>query len=521
MDRIRGLRGIFIAGVMLLTAACGGLAGEPEVVATLPPRPTPADVTTLMNAADTVVGARIFAENCARCHGAEGKGDGEFVQTGQVAAMADFTDPATTQAISPAEWYATIRDGRIEKLMPPWGEALSAAEIAAVAQYTYHLADQTGDMVTTTDPQPAAVAPPATTGTIHGTVTNGTTDSPVTDADLQATLYVMNAESSEQGLTAPVINGEFTIPNVQFVHGDAYVVAITYQGMQFMSKAATPASDAGTLEIPITLYDKTTDAAQIEIVLFLTEVQRQGDTVMFTQIIQFDNLSQSAYVNATPLANDQTVSVYMPLPDGARLMTSALQPQYVFSEAQNVVYDTQPVLPGERRTLHIAYTMPFRDDASVTVNMPYRMNNQAEIMLPPNMFTLVSEQFSAQGTQEFASGTYDDYLAAPVAQGEALHFRLRPAAEPMNPNIPVAIGLSLAGIGLMTFSAVMYIHSNRMMRLQTATRQHTIETLARDIAALDARHEQGKINERKYRQQRTALKQQLAALVGKTPPNNP
>jgi hypothetical protein len=108
-----------------------------------------------------------------------------------------------------------------------------------------------------------------------------------------------------------------------------------------------------------------------------------------------------------------------------------------------------------------------------------------------------------------------------VAQGEALHFRLRPAAEPMNPNIPVAIGLSLAGIGLMTFSAVMYIHSNRMMRLQTATQQHTIETLARDIAALDARHEQGKINERKYRQQRTALKQQLAALVGKTPPNNP
>ena len=121
-------------------AGCGGLAGERRIVASLPPAtdaPTLEPYPILLP--DVALGAQVFAANCTRCHGADGKGGGELVQNGQVAKPADFTNRATTTAQTPADFFATITNGKIENLMPPWGDALSADERWAAAMYTYTL----------------------------------------------------------------------------------------------------------------------------------------------------------------------------------------------------------------------------------------------------------------------------------------------------------------------------------------------------------------------------------------------
>ncbi|MEP7294502.1 MAG: c-type cytochrome, partial [Chloroflexota bacterium] len=123
-----------------LLAGCGGLAGEPRIVATLPPAtPLPTAAPYPADYPDVALGAQIFAANCTRCHGADGKGNGELVQSGQVAKAADFTDPATSADQRPSDFYATITDGKIESLMPPWADALSDDERWAVALYSYTL----------------------------------------------------------------------------------------------------------------------------------------------------------------------------------------------------------------------------------------------------------------------------------------------------------------------------------------------------------------------------------------------
>jgi mono/diheme cytochrome c family protein len=128
------------AGLGAFLAGCGGLAGEPRIVASLPPA---TDVPTLepypVSLPDVALGAQVFATNCTRCHGADGKGTGELVQNGQLAKLADFTDRATTIDQTPADFFATITNGKIENLMPPWGDALSAEERWAAAMYTYTL----------------------------------------------------------------------------------------------------------------------------------------------------------------------------------------------------------------------------------------------------------------------------------------------------------------------------------------------------------------------------------------------
>jgi mono/diheme cytochrome c family protein len=132
----QGIRRIVSLVSLLMLAGCG-LASEPVVIATIPPAMP--DAVALLADADLSLGARVFAENCTECHGLSGKGDGNLVQSGQVKAPVDFTGPAAIANVSPEDWLAVIRDGRIENLMPPWGNSLAPHELAAVAMYTYSL----------------------------------------------------------------------------------------------------------------------------------------------------------------------------------------------------------------------------------------------------------------------------------------------------------------------------------------------------------------------------------------------
>ena len=124
---------------MLIAVGCTGLAGEPEIVRTIPvpPTPLPAMSQNLDTPVSLMNGATIYAQNCSRCHGVGGAGDGEFVASGQIEMISDFTDPQTTRDQSLQTWYDTITNGRLEQLMPPWENALSAQERWAVALYTY------------------------------------------------------------------------------------------------------------------------------------------------------------------------------------------------------------------------------------------------------------------------------------------------------------------------------------------------------------------------------------------------
>lgn len=129
-----------LAAALVLLAGCQGLGGEPRIVSSLqPPTPVPTEPAFPAMPADMASGASIFAARCTDCHGAGGAGDGPLVQSGQVVNAGNFLDPATMRAQRPLEWFSTITNGRLENLMPPWRDALSAQQRWDVAYYTYTL----------------------------------------------------------------------------------------------------------------------------------------------------------------------------------------------------------------------------------------------------------------------------------------------------------------------------------------------------------------------------------------------
>jgi mono/diheme cytochrome c family protein len=83
-------------------------------------------------APDEPTGAKVFADKCAECHGAAGKGGGPMKTP-------DFTNPAVQAAVPEAAVIRVIHDGKPGTAMPAWNGKLSDAEINAVAGFVKSL----------------------------------------------------------------------------------------------------------------------------------------------------------------------------------------------------------------------------------------------------------------------------------------------------------------------------------------------------------------------------------------------
>lgn len=85
--------------------------------------------TVSANAAAAGSPAQIYAKNCARCHGADGKGDTEL---GRLNEVPDLTS-GHVKGKSVKSMTNIIKNG--EGSMPAFGKKLTAKDIAALVKY--------------------------------------------------------------------------------------------------------------------------------------------------------------------------------------------------------------------------------------------------------------------------------------------------------------------------------------------------------------------------------------------------
>lgn len=93
-------------------------------------------------------GQELFTQNCAACHGSDGRGDGVFAQdpsdtTGidslgnDVVQPPDFSNPKLTFGASPALLQGKILRGGMGTGMPSWGQIFSEEQIWALVDYLW------------------------------------------------------------------------------------------------------------------------------------------------------------------------------------------------------------------------------------------------------------------------------------------------------------------------------------------------------------------------------------------------
>jgi len=107
---------------VILVIVVVALVARPEISQAAPPAQAPDTPPSVSG------GGALWGENCLPCHGPLGQGDGPTAETiGKP--LPNFADPQVARQHSPAENFETIKNGRIENLMPPWGNRLDDKQI--------------------------------------------------------------------------------------------------------------------------------------------------------------------------------------------------------------------------------------------------------------------------------------------------------------------------------------------------------------------------------------------------------
>ncbi len=534
---------------------------------------------------DAAVGLAIYNERCTVCHGDTAQGDGPQAVEAGLEPRA-FADPDFRLTAQPQRMYDFITNGNLANGMPPFGSTSSnpIAEmdrwhlIAAIYSFSTPpesialgeeivteqggadwpdtnywftrtnedvLADlEAGDFGLDTadlsDEEKMAVvdygrsqsylfldpfAPPEpiAEAVISGQVTNGSTDELVTEGPVTLRAFTFDLEEMLNETTELDEDGRYTFTVTDVDPNWVYLVSVENDDLTFNSSAAQIERSDPELDLPVTVYDKTTDSSVIDVEQIHLVLSFVTDKVQVSELYVFNNNDTAVFVGETGNTEDGTVEIFLPAGAENVDFRRALGSFDNFVAATEVVptetgwADTVAVRPGPSSSvLLVSYDLPYDNGLLLAHPLGYPVK-QASVILPDVGVTIKDGAWVAQGSQTTPSGEILSYLNANMAGADALNLTLdgRPrqiaAGEQAGPSL-VRDNLTELIVGAVSFLAALavvawFIYKWRNpapQALQTET-----DTLIYAIAELDDAYAAGEIEEAEYRQKRNRLKTEL------------
>ncbi len=521
---------------LALIVSCTGLGGEPNIVGQIPSESSnnseasPDDIGVVMT-----LGGEVWAQNCTRCHGDMGAGTPDGAPLPDLSA---YTDEQILASITNGVHHNGM------EVMPAFGGQLATDELEAVRTYAKMMSIAMARGMVNTDTNTASptqiVQAPASTpeatddggeqfGFVAGTVSNGSSGGGL-PGNLTVRLHVIKSELIEEVIEGTTdANGAYILLDVPFEDHYQYVVTVGYNGMMFVSEIVPGASVSDpanpSLDMPITIYEITTDPTSVIIDTINAQAFVQDDVLQVVQIVRFTNVSDRVFFQFEGELPE--TSMFVRVPEGATFFDQVAT-DYLLSADGTRVYSTMPLMPGRSQTMHIAYMLAYSSGVSVTQTFDYAINGRVDVALVNNGLTLTGEGLPANGTIDMggrALATYGSVIR--LAAGEPFAYTLTgtPIVETvsggstLNPLAYVLIG---AGVTALVIAGVLTLRDRRAHRGSNASQasdKNKIAQLMEQIASLDALHRDGKLDAREYTRRRDALKAQLSALMNLEPNN--
>ncbi|MCA9971048.1 MAG: c-type cytochrome [Anaerolineales bacterium] len=500
-----------------------------------------AAVMTLATPGDVLAaGEAVYAASCASCHGDAGAGDGPEAATAE-APIPDLTDLAYWYNRSNEVVFVSLEPGKV----PDHDYELSDDELWQVVDYartfSYGFAE-----VAPADTA-GAVAATLASGVIRGQVINGTTGALVGEAVAQLRGFTSNIEQMLTMTTTVAADGSFAFDLADVPQDWVYLVGVQYGDLTFSSEVAQLTTLAPEAELPVTVYDTTTNAdaislAQVHIVMdFLAE-----DVLQVTELYVFMNAESAVFIGA---AGDPDLGVVqLDVPAGAQNLSfeRAFAAMDNFVPASEVIQtadgyaDTIPLRPGRSTSsLVVNYTLPYDGGVDVSHALPYAAAS-ATVMFPDAGVELVGESWQ-QSTQQTMGGAFRSYSQTNLPAGTRLSFTLEgepeqiataggsAAAAPRSQSTELIVGavalLVVGGAAFFVVRARQAADEDEDAYEDDWTADEVFadevddgggngraDDLIQAIADLDDAFERGDLDEAAYRQQREQLKQELKAM---------
>lgn len=364
-----------------------------------------------------------------------------------------------------------------------------------------------------------------TTGTISGTVTNGTPGGGSV-AGLPVTLYEyqgMNVVKQYTGTTDD--SGKYVFKDVPVVDGEGYIAHVSYSNVDYPGTLLLMPQNAGKADA-IKVYEPSTDPSIISLdsrSIVVNGADPGSRLVSLFEILAVSNKSDHAYIG------QNGVVLRLGLPDGAAQITP--QPGFEFGNPKienGTLITTGAIVPGEQTAL-IAYSLPYTG-TSKTVTIGTAMPTQNErFLVKDGTYDISSQVFNNAGLVDVSGDKYHvlsvdkpivgdtlsvDILGLPNAGG---------SGESNRGPLYAAIG---AGVLVIVAGVLVFLVLRRRRRNPTMARAdagaasgvngHVDEerlALAAQLNQLDERRAAGTIDDVEYQNSRQQVMHELRDIM--------
>jgi len=515
--------------------------------------------------ASTAQGAQLFQDNCARCHGPKGQGDGP--DAAQLSTPPkDLTNQAFMAEKSAADLFKTMTDG-VSPDMPAFADKLTDDQRWALSDFvrslTFMVPSAPLAQSATASP-PATAAPggttapalstsvgagttvlsgtepaitpgastPAVSATAVTTQTAGTIKGQVVNAsggpvppDLTVTLHgydQMQPVITQTTTLQP--DKTFAFTNVDMTNGRFFMASVNYSGTTYSSDVQTVQPGAPTLALPINIYETTTDTSGISVDrLHLFFESADPKTMRVIELFIMSNNGDKTVVQ--PDKGQPVVTVK--LPAGAtnlQFQDGAIGDRYI--DVQGGFGDTASIPPGSgSHQLLFAYDLPYNNkvDLVQTMTLP---TNAVVVLVPAGQYKVKGDSVQDAGTRDAQGTQYQMYNGASLAAGDVLRMTVSGSTSSgilsSASNNNLIIGLAVFGVALIAAGLWLFLR-NRPARVVEAGPGMPVptsepatenpETIMDAILALDDLYQAGKLPEDAYHQRRAELKARLKEIV--------
>lgn len=444
---------------------------------------------------DRAEGEALYDELCAECHAEDGRG---------MVGVADLAGTGSLLQQSLEEISKTIAEGSGE-VMPGFAGEFTEDELWAVAGHVRNLALASGV-------EPPAAQSPAV-GSVAGRVTNGTEGADL-PAGLEITLHGFDGQAEAVTRTTRVDpQGAYAFDEVENAPGRLFVVTVLYQGVLYGTEIAHMPEDGASTEIPLTVYETTTDpsAAQIDRLHLLLQFPSE-DTLEIVELWLVSNLG-----DRTLATSGGEGLLQISLPPGAGPLS--FEEGERFREVPGGFVDTFPLRPGEGSgQLTFSYQLPYR--RSLELERTFPLPIAAAVILAPEAGPAVSgPSVIDAGIRPVGEIVFHQYEVDPIPAGVPVVLTLagRPPSAPGAGGLSLTPTTALGAIALLVSLAAAgwwLRRSGSKVRPAMADRAASQEEeVLAAIARLDEDHEAGRMEEDDYRRRRLELKRRAVELL--------
>lgn len=487
------------------------------------------------------VGLLAYQQNCAECHGDNGELEGlddftalaalsrkdiqENYITGGTDGIHAF-DLAEEDAQALAAYVASFGfdDQTVIAIDEP-----AATEEAAVTDEEPPAEEQpAGEAEAEGEPDADAEAPAEETpeetvegidpetlmGIVAGQVLNASPGGTV-PPDMEVELHGLTFDSTGQIVefltqTAPVdADGMYRFEDIPYDMTDgAYIVTVILDGVEF-SNGDVIDPTTPLVDLPLTIYDSTTDSSVITVDNMHVIVQEQAGTLLVTELFVFSNASDKIFVTEEPISGGRRGSVGVQIPaDAYNISLEDGQIGGRFIQQGSTIYDTALMMPGSQsQAIVISYLVDY--DGSKELELPVLYNTGSANLLVQDGPQVRSEGLTESGSQVFQDQVFNHFVGQNIAAGEAVTFQVKTSLLSSGTIVlRIALGVLLAALaGVIGW--VVWLRQDDGS-LATGGLDAGQQALAQQIIDLDEAFAAGRVNRFEYEARRADLKAALA-----------